>query len=341
MALLVLAVRALGLQRVERLLCEAPPRSPASHDRIHGACVHAQVGDPTAMWHLVPVPLPTRQAVAPQVRMGRLEWQVPDTPTPLAPTRLGIVSIIIGDAARGLGCRHGLAQGGLVRLFAAEKIRPGVVWQPLARGGSGTQTVCGDQQLAVGVVRTQLAAQAFGGGALTSGFLRAILLHNGLGHEGKPVAPIGVEERGAHQRMGLGHGAMAVVPLSTRCTRNRWGGKIARALEGDKGVPRDKHHLLKRFAALQGAHDVRAPRTEEGGLNGVAYLAHRGIPGHPLEAIDPWSIALGALLVKGQQRGCCERKQGTGGHARSRQRHVGVARALIGKGSKATAAQAA
>jgi hypothetical protein len=44
--------------------------------------------------------------------------------------------------------------------------------------------------------------------------------------------------------MGIREGAIAVVPLSTRLTVNLLGGKIARAIEGSKVVPLDKHHLL-------------------------------------------------------------------------------------------------
>jgi hypothetical protein len=111
------------------------------------------------------------------------------------------------------------------------------------------------------VVLTQLDEQALGRMALTIVLLRAILLHNGLGHQGNPFAPIGVDERGAQHLMRRGDGAIAVVPLSTRLTVNLLGGKIARASEGEKGVALDKHHPLKRFATLQGATDVLEQRT--------------------------------------------------------------------------------
>jgi hypothetical protein len=87
--------------------------------------------------------------------------------------------------------------------------------QHLDRGGIGTQTVFGDPQCEVGGGLTQLDEQAFGRLARTSVVLRAILLPNGLGHQGNHCAPIGVEERRAHHLMGIGDGAMAVVLLST------------------------------------------------------------------------------------------------------------------------------
>jgi hypothetical protein len=43
----------------------------------------------------------------------------------------------------------------------------------------------------------QLDDQALGRMALTIVFLRAILFHHGLGHQGNPFTPIGVDERGA------------------------------------------------------------------------------------------------------------------------------------------------
>jgi hypothetical protein len=207
-------------------------------------------------------------------------------------------------------------------------------------GGIGTQTIFGDNQFEVGVVLTQFGDEAFGGIALTIVFLGAVLLDNRLGHQGNHCAPIGVNEGRAQHLVAIGHGTIAVMRFQTRRTVNLLGREIPRAIEGSKVMALNKHHLLKRFAALEGAKDVREQRTEVLGLNGVEYLAHRGITGHPLDAVDPVQIALGSFLVKGQQRGRFERKQGKGGHERIRQRNVRFARAMIGKVRKATAEQA-
>src|SRR2546430_1073313 len=129
--------------------------------------------------------------------------------------------------------------------------------------------------------------------ARTIVLLRAIVLHHGLGYQGNHFAPIGVDERSAQHLMGIGDGAMAVVPLSTRGPVNLLRGKIPRAIESYKVVALDKHHLLKHFAALQGAKDVREQWTEALRRNGVEYLAHCGITEHPLNAVAPLHIALG------------------------------------------------
>ena len=71
-------------QRIERLMLDAPPRSPAPHELLHGAFGHAEVGDPAQVLNLVPVPLPALQAVDPEVSMGRIERPITDKPTPMA-----------------------------------------------------------------------------------------------------------------------------------------------------------------------------------------------------------------------------------------------------------------
>ena len=68
-------------------------------------------------------------------------------------------------------------------------------------------------------------------------------------------------------------------------------------------MPIHKDHLLKHFAALKGSKHVLEERTEGLRLDGIEYLTHRGITGHPHDAKDLLQIARGALLIKGQQRG--------------------------------------
>ena len=84
-------------------------------------------------------------------------------------------------------------------------------------------------------------------------------------------------------------------------------------------MPLDKHHLLQRFAALEGAQDIREERTQILGLDRIEDFAHRGIARHALHTVDPLQIACGSLLVKGQQRGRFQREQGKGGHECIRQ----------------------
>ena len=65
MAKSVLEVVALVLQRVERLIGHAPPRSSAPHELRHRAFIDPQVGNPATVLDLVLVPLPTLQEVDP------------------------------------------------------------------------------------------------------------------------------------------------------------------------------------------------------------------------------------------------------------------------------------
>jgi hypothetical protein len=52
MTIIMLEVIALVFERIERLIFDAPPRSPASHELIHGAFIDAQVGDPAKVLDL-------------------------------------------------------------------------------------------------------------------------------------------------------------------------------------------------------------------------------------------------------------------------------------------------
>ena len=149
-----------------------------------------------------------------------------------------------------------------------------------------------------------------------------------------------MDEDGTQHLMGIRDGAIAVVLLSTRRTVKLLGGKRACAIEGSKGVPLDTHHLLQRFAALEGAQELREERTQILGRDRIEDFAHRGIARHALHTVDPRHIACGSLLVKGQQRGRLQREQGKGGHACIRQCNIGCARAMIGHVSTAGSQQA-
>jgi len=162
----------------------------------------------------------------------------------------------IGDAPSLLGRRDGLEQGSMVPFFDPHNIMEVVIVQPWDRGSVRTQAVFGDDPLAVGVVLAQFRDEAFGGMALTIVFLGAVLLDNRLGHQRHDCALIGVNERGAQHLVPIGDGAMAVMRCQTRVTVHLVGGNIARTIEGSEVVAFHKHHLFKRFAALEGAKDV-------------------------------------------------------------------------------------
>jgi hypothetical protein len=61
-----------------------------------------------------------------------------------------------------------------------------------------------------------------------------------------------------------------------------------------------KFHLLEGLAALELPEHLLEHGTEGVGLYGIEYLAHRGIAGHALDAVDMVQIVFGSLFVKGQ-----------------------------------------
>src|SRR2546429_7181516 len=114
MAIIVLEVVALIFQRIECLIFDAPPRSPAPHELIPGAFIDAQVGDPAKVLDRVPVSLPTLQEVDPQIGMRFIERHVTDKAKPVAQTRLAVLPIAIPDAARSPGRRPALQPAAMV-----------------------------------------------------------------------------------------------------------------------------------------------------------------------------------------------------------------------------------
>jgi len=100
MTIIVLEWVPLVFQCIQRLIFDFPPHSCAPHELINRALSHAQVGHPTEVLDLVPIPLPTLQEVDPQVRMGLIERHVTDKPKSMRETGLGVVPVVIGDAPR-------------------------------------------------------------------------------------------------------------------------------------------------------------------------------------------------------------------------------------------------
>jgi hypothetical protein len=86
MAIGVLNMIALVLQRLAGLVCNVPPGSSPSHTRRNMALTHASVGHPTAVWGLVIASLPVRDAMDPYVRMRRIERHGIDKTEALAPS---------------------------------------------------------------------------------------------------------------------------------------------------------------------------------------------------------------------------------------------------------------
>jgi len=82
------------------------------------------------------------------------------------------------------------------------------------------------------VIPTKLADETLGRVAFTVIFLGAILLDDRLGHQRNHCPFVGVDERCTQHLVGIGDSAVSVVFFQTRVAVNRFGGKIAGAIEG-------------------------------------------------------------------------------------------------------------
>jgi hypothetical protein len=110
---------------------------------------------------------------------------------------------------------------------------------------------------------------------------------------------------------------------------NRVGGEIARAIERQSIPVIQEHHRFERFPALSlgqhalehGAERLRGDRIE--------YLTHVRVARDALDPVDGVQIALCPLLVKGEERGRFEGKQGEGGHEGIGSRHIRIGSTII------------
>jgi hypothetical protein len=91
----------------------------------------------------------------------------------------------------------------------------------------------------------------------------------------------------------------------------------------------ETHPLFKRLATLEVAKDARERKGWPLGGDGVKYLAYMGVARDPLNPVDGVQIAFDPLLVKGEERGRFEGKQGEGGHEDIWQRNSRLGRAII------------
>src|ERR671911_1222150 len=103
MAEIVLEMIALILQRIERLIFDAPARPCPLHEPIHRAFVDTQIGHPTEMLDFtIRRRLPALDEIDPQVWIGGIERQVRDTTKPMVNVGVMIVTLIIGHTTGAL-----------------------------------------------------------------------------------------------------------------------------------------------------------------------------------------------------------------------------------------------
>jgi len=144
-----------------------------------------------------------------------------------------------------------------------------------------------------------------------------------------------MDDRRSEHLMSIGDRPVAVDLLETRCTVNRLGGKISRAIKGQPIVAIKEHHRFKRLAALQLPKDTGEQWTERLRGDRLESLAHMCVAGDTLDAVDRCQIALCPFLVKREQRRRFEGKHGERRQQRIRSRNVRIAQAGIRDGSKA------
>src|SRR4029450_13861481 len=104
--------------------------------------------------------------------------------------------------------------------------------------------------------------------------------------------------------------------MQTRGTVNCLGGKILCAIKCQEVMIIKKRHRFQRLASLELSKDALEHRTKPLGGDRIEALAHVCVARHTLDPVDGVQIALGSLLVKGEERGCFEGKHGKGGHER-------------------------
>jgi hypothetical protein len=278
--------------------------------------------------------LPALDDIDPKGSIGGMERHLTDKTKPMVKPAVMVCTLIIGHATRSLGLSHLLEQKCVVPLLHSQNVMHVMLVKRLHMRGIRTQAVFGDDHLEVGVIPAKLGDETLGGVALAIIFLGAVLFDNGLRHAGNDFALIGVDERGTQQLMGRGDGAIAVVFFQARVAVHLCGGKRARAIEGEKVVPLDQDHLFQGFATLKLAKNRPEGGSQVVGLDGIAYLAHRGLTWHPSNAVNALYIVLGAFFVTGEQRGGFEGEQGKGGHEGITQWDPGIAFAMLRKLTK-------
>ena len=107
------------------------------------------------------------------------------------------------------------------------------------------------------MIVAQLGNEAFGGMAFAIIFGRTVRLHHRFGHARNHCTDIRLDNRCAQHLRRVRDRPVAVDLVQTRRTRNRWGGKIPRAIEGHSIVTIQKYHVFKRLASLEVPKDAR------------------------------------------------------------------------------------
>jgi hypothetical protein len=276
----------------------------------------------------------------PHARIGGIERHVMDKADAIDHPCGAVVSLRKGATSGVFRRLHWLEQQGMIAFVDPEERVQSMVVQGLERRGIGTQTGCGDEALEGRVVLAQLGHQAFGGLTFTIIFIRPIVLHHRLRHQGHHVPHVRMKNRCAQHLMTRGERTMAVDFLQTRGTVNGLGGNISRPIERQSIMPIKKRHQFQRLATLELPQDAREHRAEPRGGDRVKDVAPVRVARDLLNAVDGVPMALGPLLVTSQKRGRFEGQHGQGRHERIRSGHLGLTNTAIWQAGTAAVHQA-
>src|SRR5207245_5061995 len=97
---------------------------------------------------------------------------------------------------------------------------------------------------------------------------------------------------------------------------NRLGRKIPCAIQSQEIMAIKPCHRFQRLATLELPKDALERWAEPFGGDWVKDFAHARVARDTLDPVDGVQIALGSLLVKGEERGRFEGKHGKGRHER-------------------------
>jgi hypothetical protein len=258
-----------------------------------------------------------------------MEWHLIDQPKAMHTTCGAVVPHIMGDTPGLVSRLHLPEQQGMVTFFDPENRGQMVVLERLHVRGIGTQTVFSDDELEVGVIVPQLGNKALGGMAFAIIVARAVLLHDRFRHQGNHGPHVWMDHRRASHLMGIRDCPVAVDLVQTRRTVHRLRGARARAIEGQYIAVLQEHHRFERLPSLSLGKHALEHRAERLGGDRIQDLTHVRVARDTLDPVDGVPIALGPLLVKGQERGRFEGKHREGGHEGICSRHIRLGRAMI------------
>src|SRR2546427_921647 len=120
MAIIVVEVVPLVLQRIARLIFDFPPGSTTSHELVDMLFRHAKVRHPTAMLDVVLAHFPVRDAMHAHIGARCIERHIMHETTLMHDTRAAVAALIMGDASLLLRHVHLREQRRMIALFDAE-----------------------------------------------------------------------------------------------------------------------------------------------------------------------------------------------------------------------------